>query len=139
MQFFYQTLVCSASLLKQKRQDKVNEVLRKEDSKWCDQFSCLHFQKVSVPFMEPSTALMLEQGVQNVIALWSAGQGKIVCPVENKWWYPAMMGLDLLHLYSKTQTTYKVWWHMPITPALWEAQTPLGYWDSIQGLHLEII
>lgn len=84
VQFLYQPLAFSASLLKQKRQDRVNEILRKEDSKSCDQFSCLHFQKVSVPFMAPSVALMLQQGVQNFIALWSAGQGKIICPVENK-------------------------------------------------------
>lgn len=92
VQFLYQPLAFSASLLKQKRQDRVNEVLRKEDSKSCDQFSCLHFQKVSVPFIAPSVALMLQQGVQNFIALWSAGQGKIVCPVEKKMMVPSNDG-----------------------------------------------
>lgn len=34
--------------------------------------------------MELSVALMLEQGVQNFMVLWSVEQGRMECPLENK-------------------------------------------------------
>lgn len=48
---------------------------------------------VSGPFMVLSGALMLEQGVQNSMALWSVGQRRIVCPLESKWWSLVIMVL----------------------------------------------